>query len=166
MAKGMLVVGRAPLAMALAGGVAVVAVLTASPSPAMADLKLCNRSESKVGVALGYKDLEQGWTSEGWWNVGPAGCVKLKEGPLNARYYYVYAIDYDKGGAWGGPAQMCIQNKLFTIRGIDNCAERGFDRKGFYEVDTGEAIDWTVEISSANRSPMTPPGSATSAPAQ
>src|SRR5688572_8248537 len=37
-----------------------------SLSPAKADLKLCNNTESRVGVALGYKDA-QGWASEGWW---------------------------------------------------------------------------------------------------
>lgn len=166
MVKGMVVFGRVPLAMAVVGGVSAMVAVTAASPPARADLKLCNRTESKVGVALGYKDIEQGWTSEGWWNVAPAGCVKLKEGPLNARYYYVYAVDYDKGGAWGGSAKMCTQNKLFTIRGLDNCRERGFDRKGFYEVDTGENIEWTVEITSANRSPVPPPGAATPAPAQ
>ena len=34
---------------------------------AKADLKLCNKTESRVGVALGYKDKD-GWASEGWWN--------------------------------------------------------------------------------------------------
>ncbi|WP_374333643.1 DUF1036 domain-containing protein, partial [Aestuariivirga sp.] len=35
-------------------------------APAHADLKLCNKTESRVGVALGYKDKE-GWATEGWW---------------------------------------------------------------------------------------------------
>jgi uncharacterized membrane protein len=148
MVKGKVALWRRPLAAAFAAASAA-GVLAASAPPALADLKLCNRTESKVGVALGYKDTEQGWTSEGWWNVAPAGCVKLKEGPLNARFYYVYAVDYDKGGAWGGTSKMCTQNKLFTIRGLDNCVERGFDRKGFFEVDTGEEMDWTVELSGA-----------------
>ncbi len=41
---------------------------------AHADLKLCNKTESRVGVALGYKD-KQGWVTEGWWTVEPQKCV-------------------------------------------------------------------------------------------
>ncbi len=152
MGKGNGWVGRKALMLAAAGAVSLGMGFGAAVAPAHADLKLCNRTESKVGVALGYKD-PQGWTSEGWWNVPPTGCVKLKEGALNARYYYVYAVDYDKGGAWGGKSMMCTQNKLFTIHGIDQCQERGFDKKGFFEVDTGEEQDWTVELSGAKTSP-------------
>lgn len=152
MGKSKVSAGQRPLAIAMAGAIVALAGVSAAAPAAKADLKLCNRTESKVGVALGYKDPE-GWTSEGWWNVAPSNCVKLKEGPLNARYYYVYAVDYDKGGAWGGKAMMCTQNKLFTIRGLDNCAERGFDRKGFFEVDTNEQTDWTVELSGAKTTP-------------
>ena len=43
---------------------------------AKADLKLCNKTESRVGVALGYKDKE-GWASEGWWNIGANNCETL-----------------------------------------------------------------------------------------
>ena len=91
MVKGKVALWRRPLAMAFASASTALVVMAASAPAAMADLKLCNRTDSKVGVALGYKDIQQGWTSEGWWNVAPSNCVKLKEGPLNARYYYVYA---------------------------------------------------------------------------
>ena len=39
--------------------------------PAQADLKMCNKTTSRVGVALGYKDKE-GWATEGWWTIEPA----------------------------------------------------------------------------------------------
>src|SRR5262245_41493044 len=99
-------------------------VLCWGSSAAQADLKLCNNTPNRVGVALGYKDAK-GWASEGWWNIGPNACETLLKGGLIARYYYIYAVDYDKGGAWGGKSIMCTQNKLFTIRGITGCAERG-----------------------------------------
>ena len=38
---------------------------------------------------------------------------------LVARYYYIYAIDYDRGGEWSGQAFMCTRDKEFTIRGTD-----------------------------------------------
>ena len=84
--------------------------------PALADLKLCNNTQNRVGVALGYKDAK-GWASEGWWNIGPNACETLLKGSLIARFYYIYAVDYDKGGAWGGKAVMCTRDKIFTIRG-------------------------------------------------
>lgn len=127
------------------------AFVTLAAAPAVADLKLCNNTESRVGVALGYKDL-QGWASEGWWNIGPNSCETLLKGPLIARYYYVFAVDYDKGGSWGGKAIMCTRDKLFTIRGNKNCLERGYQKTGFFEVDTGEEPDWTVSLSGAKTS--------------
>ena len=33
--------------------------------PAAADLKLCNTTSSRIGVAIGYQDTG-GWTTEGW----------------------------------------------------------------------------------------------------
>ncbi len=119
--------------------------------PALADLKLCNNTVSTVGVALGYKD-QQGWASEGWWNVSPNSCETLLKGPLIARYYYIFAVDYDKGGSWGGKAMMCTRDKLFTIRDIKNCKQRGYQKTGFFEVDTGEETDWSISLSGSKTS--------------
>jgi uncharacterized membrane protein len=115
-------------------------------APAKADLKLCNNTASRVGVAIGYKDKE-GWASEGWWTAEPNKCLNLLKGSLIARYYYVYAVDYEKGGSWGGKSMMCIRDKIFTIRGFDNCDGRGYSKVGFFEVDTGEESDWTISLS-------------------
>ncbi len=41
---------------------------------------------------------------------------------------------------------MCIRDKIFTIRGLDNCIERSYQKIGFFEVDTGEETDWTVSL--------------------
>jgi uncharacterized membrane protein len=129
---------------ALAAGA--VMMMGAMSLPAMADLKLCNETESRVGAALGYKD-KQGWVTEGWWTVDPQKCVTFLKGPLVARYYYVFAVDYDKGGSWGGSAMMCTRDKVFTIRGIEDCETRGYRKTGFFEVDTKEETDWTVSLS-------------------
>ena len=116
---------------------------------AAADFRLCNNTASRVGIALGYKDAE-GWTTEGWWNISSRSCETLLKGPLVARYYYIYALDYDHGGEWSGQAFMCSRDKEFTIKGTDNCLARGFDRTGFFEVDTGEQRAWTVQLTDAN----------------
>lgn len=108
-------------------------------------LRLCNRTASRVGVAIGYKENRQ-WVTEGWWNVNRDTCETLVAGPLVSRFYYVYALDYDHGGVWGGKAVMCTRDKMFTIQGIEDCVARGFERNGFFEVDTGEQRSWTVQL--------------------
>src|SRR5216117_2162834 len=125
-------------------------------SPAAADFRLCNNTSSRVGIALGYKDAE-GWTTEGWWNVSSRSCETLLRGTLVARYYYIYALDYDRGGEWSGQAFMCTREKEFTIRGTDDCLARGYDRTGFFGVDTGDQPSWTVQLTeSADQTPMQP----------
>src|SRR5436309_14427945 len=118
-------------------------------SPAAADFRLCNNTASRVGIALGYKDAE-GWTTEGWWNVSSRACETLLRGTLVARFYYIYALDYDRGGEWSGQAFMCSRDKEFTIKGTENCLARGFDRTGFFEVDTGEQRAWTVQLTESS----------------
>jgi uncharacterized membrane protein len=120
--------------------------------PAAADFRLCNNTASRVGIALGYKDAE-GWTTEGWWNVSSRACETLLRGTLVARFYYIYALDYDRGGEWSGQAFMCSRDKEFTIKGTENCLARGFDRTGFFEVDTGEQRAWTVQLTDSNEQP-------------
>lgn len=114
--------------------------------PAHADLKLCNKTESRVGVALGHK-AKEGWVTEGWWTVDPQQCIPLLKGKLIARYYYVYALDLTKGGSWGGNSIMCVRDKEFTINGIGDCETRGYEKRGFFEVDTKENTDHTVSLS-------------------
>jgi uncharacterized membrane protein len=135
-------------------------------APAYADFRLCNNTGSRVGIALGYKDSE-GWITEGWWNISSRSCETLLRGSLVARYYYIYAVDYDRGGEWSGHAYMCSRDKEFTIRGNEDCLARGYDRTGFFEVDTGEQRAWTVQLTdTAEQSPVQPlsPSAPSSAP--
>src|SRR5579884_3862972 len=137
-----------------------VQALAAGATPAAADFRLCNNTASRVGVAIGYKDAD-GWTTEGWWNLPSRTCETLLKGNLVARYYYVYAIDYDRGGEWTGRAYMCTRDKEFTIRGIGNCLAHGYDRTGFFEVDTGEQRAWTVQLTESAEQPPKPPAPGT-----
>ena len=131
-------------------------LLALSAQAAKADFRLCNNTGSRVGVALGYKVAES-WTTEGWWNVNPRTCETLLRGALVARYYYIYAVDYDRGGEWSGHAYMCSRDKEFTIRGIHNCLARGYDRTGYFEVDTGEQRSWTVQLTDTAETQPAPP---------
>jgi uncharacterized membrane protein len=125
-------------------------------SPVFADFKLCNKTSSRVGVAIGYQDNTV-WVTEGWWNIPANGCETLLRGQLIARYYYVYATDYDKGGEWSGRAFMCSREKEFTIKGIEDCLTRGYDRTGFSEIDTQDQKDWTVQLNDSTITPRQPP---------
>jgi uncharacterized membrane protein len=108
-------------------------------------LRLCNKTSSQVGVALGFKDNSV-WTTSGWWNIPTNNCETIVAGPLESRFYYIYAVDYDRGGAWSGPTIMCTRDKMFMIQGIEDCVARGYERTGFFEIDTGEQKNWTVQL--------------------
>ncbi|MCC7346157.1 MAG: DUF1036 domain-containing protein [Variibacter sp.] len=132
------------------------AALLAVAGPAAADFRLCNNTGSRVGIAVGYKEGET-WTTEGWWNLSSRTCETLLRGTLSSRFYYIYAVDYDRGGEWSGKALMCTRDKEFTIRGVEDCLARGFERTGFFEVDTGEQQSWTVQLTeSTDQAPSRP----------
>lgn len=135
----------------------------ATPEAAQADFRLCNNTGNRVSVALGYKDAE-GWLTEGWWVLDPRSCATLLKGQLVARFYYVYAIDYEQSGEWSGRAYMCSRDKEFTIRGIDDCLVRGYDRTGFFEIDTGEQRSWTVQLTESSQQAVPPRPGGASAP--
>jgi uncharacterized membrane protein len=124
------------------------ALLIAAPlaaPAALADFRMCNLTASRVSVALAYTD-GQAWVSEGWWNLKPSDCNTLLRGGLAAQFYYVYAMD-ERGGEWKGKAFMCTSDREFKIDGRQDCFVRGFDRTGFFEVDTGkDAKNWTVQL--------------------
>jgi uncharacterized membrane protein len=151
------------------------ALLLGLGDPAAADFRLCNNTSSRVGISVGYKDGD-GWTTEGWWTLPARSCDTLLKGELVARFYYISAVDYDRGGEWSGKAFMCTRDKEFTIRGIEDCLARGYDRTGFFEVDTGEQRSWTVQLTESSESttqplqqytPLIPaPGARSGAPAQ
>lgn len=125
--------------------VALAVTVLAGITPAHADLKLCNSTSSRIGVAIGYQDA-QGWATEGWWNVASQTCETLLKGAVPSRFIYVHAVDYDKGGEWVGKDFMCTHDKSFAIRGVQECDKRGYKRTGFFEVDTQEAKEWTIRL--------------------
>jgi uncharacterized membrane protein len=115
-------------------------------SPAWASFNVCNKSNLPARVALGRFD-GTGWSSEGWWTIQPKACAGLLTGPLQGRYYYLYATD-GAAGTWEGKTHFCVApNARFKAAGRGNCAGRGFDRRGFFEVDTGKKPDWTQSLS-------------------
>jgi uncharacterized membrane protein len=116
-----------------------------SPNPAAADFRLCNNTASEVRIAIGYKGSDD-WTTKGWWDIGPNKCDALLTGKLAARYFYVHAVKYDNAGEWRGKAFLCTSPGEFTIQGAQECSVRGYDRSGFFEVDTQDRPEWTVQL--------------------
>ena len=115
-------------------------------APANAAFHICNKSDLAARVALGRFDGTN-WTSEGWWTIQPKTCAGILTGPLQGRYYYLYATD-GAAGTWEGKTHFCVApNARFRAVGRANCAGRGFDRRGFFEVDTGKKPDWTQSLS-------------------
>lgn len=125
------------------------------PAPAYADLRICNQTQSTISIALGYR-AESGWQSEGWWVAGPEACATVYQGDLRSRYYYLYAVDDIAGGAWDGSVFMCTQDLSFTIFGVEDCLARGYERTGFFEVDTGERSDWTLQLTENTSTSLDP----------
>jgi uncharacterized membrane protein len=115
-------------------------------TPAFAAFNVCNRASQPARVAIGRFDGTN-WTSQGWWRVKPRTCEKLLTGPLQGRFYYLYASD-GAGGTWEGKTHFCVSpDKRFQAVGRGNCARRKMDTRGFFEVDTGKKPDWTQSLS-------------------
>jgi uncharacterized membrane protein len=129
--------------MTAAVGLALLAASAAAP--VRAELNICNKTQSRVGVAIGYKEADA-LTTEGWWNLRPGACETVRPGPLADRYFYVHARDWEKNGTWRGSTPLCTQTKVFTIHGAGECAGRGFEEADFFEVDIGDSESWTVDL--------------------
>ncbi len=41
---------------------------------------------------------------------------------------------------------MCTRDETFTIFGVEDCLARGYERTGFFEVDTQNRSDWTLQL--------------------
>jgi uncharacterized membrane protein len=105
-----------------------------------------------VSVALGYR-AERGWMSEGWWQTPPGDCRVLYQGDLERRFYYIFAVDDIGGGAWDGSVFMCTRDETFTIFGVEDCLARGYERTGFFEIDTQNRTDWTLQLTENSAGP-------------
>lgn len=114
--------------------------------PAAAAFNVCNKTGVAVRTAIGRFDGTN-WSSEGWWTIQPKSCAPLLNGPLQGRFYYLYASD-GAAGTWEGKTKFCVApEKRFRSVGRGDCTRRGFDRRGFFEVDTGKKPDWTQSLS-------------------
>lgn len=123
-----------------------VAILMASLVPAEAALTVCNKSARPVKVAVGrYSGAD--WMSQGWWTIVPKACSAVVSASLDSRFYYLFASD-GGSGSWDGTHGFCVSSRAsFKVLGRGNCSAHGLERKGFFEIDTGSAPNYTQTLS-------------------
>ena len=114
-------------------------------------LKFCNDTTDSQSVSVGYEG-DEGWTSEGWWNVEPNDCVTALTGALQKQYYY-YRAEVDGGDFDGENYTFCTTPEAYTIVGDTDCEARGYDKEAFREINVG------VGITSYTLTLIPPPGS-------
>ena len=122
-----------------------VAAIGFAPAPAHADLKLCNTTSSRVGVAIGYRDVE-GWASGRLVERRLAYLRDPAQGCANCQVLLHPRYRLRSRRGMGRHLVHVYRRQAFTIRDVKECVKRGYKRTGFFEVDTGEERDWTVRL--------------------
>jgi uncharacterized membrane protein len=131
------------------------AFLTAMAAPAYAGLTVCNDSDLRQSVAIGYEAQGGVWTSEGWWRLPPGDCKVVMGKALGRSSFYYRATV--KGGGFDGTFAFCTESDAFTILGDEDCEARGYERTRFRKVDTGGAEDFTLTLVSDLSDPAPAP---------
>lgn len=117
-------------------------LILGSPRAAYAAMSFCNRTQGPIQAAFGYRE-EGGWLSEGWWKIEPQQCVRVFGQPLTQRFYFYYANALTRPSrdavpfVWSGKYDFCIDIAPFKISGDGDCKTRGYQTKGFQQVDIG-----------------------------
>ncbi|WP_181173740.1 DUF1036 domain-containing protein [Mesorhizobium sp. B2-3-12] len=124
---------------ALLGAALLIAIST---DRAHAEFTVCNQTLDVVNLAVGQK-IDDADQTDGWWTIGANQCVNVIREELTNRYVYVYATDVFGHAILSGSTEMCVDRRRFSIRGIDECWQRGHIAARFVEVDTLEQVRWT-----------------------
>lgn len=121
-----------------------------APTDARAEFTVCNQTLDVVNLAVG-QEVESAFQTDGWWTIGANQCVNVIREELSNRYVYIYATDVFGNAILSGSTDMCVERKRFTVRGIDECWQRGHIAARFFEVDTLDQARWTFFLT--GRSP-------------
>jgi uncharacterized membrane protein len=119
-----------------------------SAPPARAEFTVCNQTLDVVNLSVG-QELDAVFQTDGWWTVGANQCVDVIREELSSRYVYIYATDVFGNAILPGATGMCIDRRRFSVRGIDECWQRGHIDAKFFEVDTKDQPRWTFFLTGA-----------------
>ena len=133
---------------------------------ARAQFSVCNNTEIEVFVALAAPSdstAGDGWTSRGWYPLGPFACSDLVP-ELRYRYYYLYAentrfrasVRFGDREVWGyssdrpliaGDYPFCVSPAdAFEIADQADCEAQGFHSAGFREIDVGDHTRFVLTL--------------------
>src|SRR5262249_45863339 len=115
----------------------VMAAAFGMPSPARADLKLCNKLSYIVETALGVEDKGAAAT-RGWFRIDPGQCRTVLQGTVAAEHLYVHARALPVYGPspvpQSGQADLCVSAGNFVIAGAKSCNRSGQRPARFAEI--------------------------------
>ena len=128
--------------------------LFASCTPALADLKICNRMSYVVEAALGIDD-KSATATRGWFRIDPAACRVVVQGTLTADRILLHARALDLYGAspvpQSGGETLCVAQENFIIAAARQC-RNGQTQARFTQVtpthgDDGNLVTYLAEDS-------------------
>ena len=144
-------------------------VLYLHAASARAQFSVCNNTDIEIYAALAAPSDSldgSGWTSRGWYVLGPHACSDLVA-ELGYRYYYLYAeetrfrtsVRFGSHEVWGysndrplihGDYPFCISSAdAFEIADHAACEEPDFRSVGFREIHVGDHDRFVLTIGPA-----------------
>lgn len=134
----------------ICGALALAAAFRAAP--ALADLRICNRTSYVIYAAVGYESGTQMLT-RGWTRIVPGDCGTALEGRLDQPAYFLYARSSRAHGgparAWGGRIRLCAKETNFAIDvpvGAAHCGSDDAFLMPFASLSTGRKASWTTTL--------------------
>jgi uncharacterized membrane protein len=134
-------------------GAVLCAFLSMASKPAIAELKVCNRTSYVLYTATAIAAAGD-ISSQGWTRIVPGDCHVVLRGDLNAQAYYLYARSSQAHGgparAWGGEQPVCVKDVTFAGRqsaSARDCDSDNFFPRAFAVIDTHRLKSWTTTLS-------------------
>jgi uncharacterized membrane protein len=89
----------------------------------------CNKSHEKIWVSHAYYDMDNTWTSQGWWSMNPGECKTVYGPNLSNTRHYLYA-EGATGKNWVGPYSFCTDSgnafKFYNADHTGDCAAKPY----------------------------------------
>jgi uncharacterized membrane protein len=111
--------------------------------------RICNRSGQDAEIATAV-DLGDGggpagvYLSKGWYEFGNGQCFVMWPGPLQHRYFFIYAQNKQSGREWKGDVPVCVSREPFDLQSA-TCGPDKYSRP-FVRIDTGNSASWTYTL--------------------